>query len=385
VRRTQLGIHALLLTGAIVATSVSAWAQADNTSRIIGDNESVFIDGRTFKVTPGTANGNAASQIKALGARKLGPGALIFRSGSDLYVVDSPLRLPGAVTAGHPSVQFAAPAEQANRVRIEYLPAKKPELQKIHDELKRHRGLETLQMLFSPFRLPRELTIRSQECGIVNAWYRLEDSGPAITICYEYMDHIMRNLPDETMPSGITQDDAMIGQFFYVAIHEFGHAIFDLYNVSVFGREEDAADQIAAYILLKLENTRALVGGAAYGYKMYVGAAFSYEMFMSMMKKKPQVMIPLAAFSSTHGQPEQRFYNLLCAAYGTDPKTFQFLVDNGSLPKTRAPSCEVEIYKLRKAFDREIRPHIDLQLASKVLMTNWMMQLAGAPPEAMKQ
>jgi hypothetical protein len=375
-----------MVIGAVAAAFVSARAQADHTSRTIGDNESLFIDGRTFKVTPGKANGDTASQVKALGARKLGPGALIFRSGSDLFVVDSPLRLPGETTgAGHPSVYVAAPAEQANRIRIEYVPAKKPELQKIHDELKRHRGLETLQLLFSPFRLPRELTIRSQECGIVNAWYRQEDSGPAITICYEYLDNIMRNLPNETMPGGITQDDAMIGQFFYVAIHEFGHAIFDLYNVPVFGREEDAADQIAAYILLKLENARGFVGGAAHGYKMYVGAAFSYEMFMSMMKKNPQVMIPLAAFSSTHGQPEQRFYNLLCAAYGTDPKAFQFLVNNGSLPKTRAPSCEVEIYKLRKAFEREIRPHIDMELASKIGMTNWMMQLAGDPPEAMKQ
>jgi hypothetical protein len=384
-RQTRLGTLAIVVVSAVAATLASAWAQADTTSRTIGDNESLFIDARTFKVTPGKANGDIASQVKALGVRKLGSGALIFRSGSDLYVVDSPLRLPGAVAAGHPSVQFAAPSEQPNRVRIEYLPAKKPELQKIHDELKRHRGLETLQTLFSPFRLPRELTIRSQECGMVNAWYRHEDSGPAITICYEYMDHIMRNLPDKSMPSGITRDDAMIGQCLYIAIHEFAHAIFDLYNVPVFGREEDAADQFAANMLLNLENARALIGGAAYTYKMYIGDAFSFETPTSMMKTKPQVTIPLAAFSSTHGQPEQRYYNLLCAAYGSDPKTFGFLVDNGSLPKTRAPSCEVEIYKLRKALMREIRPHVDLELASKVRMTNWMKELAGDPPEAMKR
>jgi hypothetical protein len=381
-RRIQLGILAIAVAGAVAATLAPAWAQADTTSRTIGDNESLFIDARTFEVTPGKADGDIASRIKVLGARKLGSGALIFRSGSDLYVIDSPLRLPGAATGGY----VAAPAQQTNRIRIEYIPAKKPELQKLHDELKQHRGLETLQTLFSPFRLPRELTIRAQECGMVNAWYRHEDSGPAITICYEYMEHILRNLPDKSMPSGITREDAMIGQCFYLAIHEFAHALFDLYNVPILGREEDAADQFAANMLLNLENARALIGGAAYTYKMYVGEAFSFEVGMATMEKKPQVTIPLAAFSSTHGQPEQRYYNLLCAAYGSDPKTFGFLVDNGSLPKTRAPSCEVEIYKLRKALMREIRPHIDLELASKVRMTNWVRQLAVAqPPEAMKQ
>ena len=383
-RRTQLGILALSLIGAAAVALAASGAQAADTARTIGDNESIFVDGRTFKVTPGKATRDTGTLVNALGARKLGPGALIFRSGSELFVVDSPLPLAGPGLASHKS-HVDAPAGRANRVKVEYLPAKKPELQKLEEELKQHRGLETLQTLFSPFRLPKVLTIRSQECGMVNAWYRHEDTGPAITLCYEYLEHIMRNLSGKSMPSGITREDAMIGQCFYLAIHEFAHALFDLFNVPIFGREEDAADQFAANMLLHLENARALLGGAAYTYKMYIGEAFNFETSMSTTKKNPEVTIPLAAFSSTHGQPEQRYYNLLCAAYGSDPKTFQFLVDNGSLPKTRAPSCEVEIYKFRKALEREIRPHVDLELASKVRMTDWMQQLPGAPPAAMKR
>jgi hypothetical protein len=261
---------------------------------------------------------------------------------------------------------IAAPSERSNRIQIAYIPPKKPELQKPFDFLKQHRALETLQQVFAPFRLPEDLLLRAQECGMVNAWYRREDSGPTVTICYEFLQHILQNLPEQTTAAGITYADALVGQFFYVVVHEFGHALFDIYNVPVFGREEDAADQIAANVMLQFgkERARRLVGGAAYSFRKYI----------SDLKDKPKVSIPLAAFSSTHGQPEQRFYNLLCAAYGTDPETFGFLVDDEYLPKTRAPSCAVEIQKFRKAMLREIRPHVDLELAARVLETRWLAQ-----------
>src|SRR5262245_32886056 len=54
----------------------------------IENNDSVYIDGQAFKVMPGKAKGDVATQIKSLGARELGPGAIIFRSGEKLYIVD---------------------------------------------------------------------------------------------------------------------------------------------------------------------------------------------------------------------------------------------------------------------------------------------------------
>jgi len=55
----------------------------------IGDKDSVYIDATTFKVIPGKAKGDVASQIKTWGARDLGPGAIIFRSGDKLYIADA--------------------------------------------------------------------------------------------------------------------------------------------------------------------------------------------------------------------------------------------------------------------------------------------------------
>jgi hypothetical protein len=40
----------------------------------------------------------------------------------------------------------------------------------------------------------------------------------------------------------------VVEQFLFWILHEFGHAIFEMYQVPLFGREEDAADQLAGYI-----------------------------------------------------------------------------------------------------------------------------------------
>jgi hypothetical protein len=148
-------------------------------------------------------------------------------------------------------------------MQIEYVPPKNPAFQPIYDALKQHQALEKLQQIFSPFRLPYDMTIKATECGMSNAWYQR----PTLTICYEYLDDVMKNTPKETTAAGITPTDAMLGQFFYVVAHEMGHAMFDALNIPLFGRPEDAADEFAAYLMLHLgskEDAHRLIAGAAY-------------------------------------------------------------------------------------------------------------------------
>ena len=108
--------------------------------------------------------------------------------------------------------------------------------------LKEHGVFEKLQEIFSPFSLPIELTFKTVGCNsISNAWY----SRPTVSICYEYLAEIQRDMPKETTPAGVTPADAVLGNLFYAVAHETGHAMFDLLNVTVFGHQEDAADQFA--------------------------------------------------------------------------------------------------------------------------------------------
>src|SRR6476646_8323928 len=48
----------------------------------LGSNEGVFIDGKTFDIARGAAKGDASAAIATLGAKEVGPGALLLRSGA---------------------------------------------------------------------------------------------------------------------------------------------------------------------------------------------------------------------------------------------------------------------------------------------------------------
>src|SRR6516162_7678209 len=86
--------------------------------------------------------------------------------------------------------------------------------------LREHRALEKVQEMLSPFHLPEELTIKAAECGVVNSWYKRENFKPTVTICYEYLRHILESLPNATSPAGVTPDDATAGQFYWLTLHE---------------------------------------------------------------------------------------------------------------------------------------------------------------------
>src|SRR5262245_24560974 len=173
-----------------------------------------------------------------------------------------------AVVGAGTSTSLLADAEP-HRIRVEYVPPTNPAHQSLYERLQQRRALEKVQEIFSPFRLPIDLTVKTLGCdGVSNAYYQR----PELKICYEYLDDIVRNMPKETTEAGLTPMDAVMGQFFYAVAHEMGHAVFDLYDVPLFGRPEDAADQFAAYMMLQFgkDEARRLIGGAAYSYKNFV-------------------------------------------------------------------------------------------------------------------
>jgi Putative metallopeptidase len=254
-------------------------------------------------------------------------------------------------------IKVAIADAQSKRIGIKYEPPKNPAHQPLYEMLKEHRVLERLQEIFSPFQLPIELTFKTIGCdGVSNAWY----SRPTVTICYEYLAEIQRDMPKETTPAGVTPADAVLGQFFYAVAHEVGHAMFDLLNVPVFGHQEDAADQFAGYIILQF--------GKADARRLILGAAHSYSKYV----KNPTVTAPLTAFSDEHGPPAQRYYNLLCLAYGADPVLFGDVVDMKYLPKERARLCRGQYGELNYAFHQLIGPHLDRQLANQVMDKSWL-------------
>jgi hypothetical protein len=204
-------------------------------------------------------------------------------------------------------------------------------------------------------RLPRTLQLKLAGCdGDSNAWY----DDDTITVCYEYVDEVLKNAPQETTAAGVTRADAIVGPTTEVFLHEVGHAVFDYLSVPVFGREEDAADQFAAYLLLHFakNDARRLIGGVAYTYNL--------EASQPSTKKNP--------FADEHGLPAQRLYNVLCIAYGADAKLFADLVEKKYLPEERAEGCDDEYKQVTRAMTKLISPHIDQARAKQVRAKRWL-------------
>ena len=221
----------------------------------------------------------------------------------------------------------AAPAakEELGRIYIEYVPPKKPAHQKTYEEVKKRRVLERTKEIFSAFRLPEDLYFKAVDCdGRPNTYFDHEGDRPTVKICYEYLKAIHDKMPKKPTKAGITPREVMVGQFVFAAAHELGHGLFEIYNLPIFGRQEDAADQFATYFILQFGGERAR--------RLILGAAYAYRGFVKQLTSNPKVTLPLAAFSSDHGQPEQRFYNLVCIAYGYDPKLFAGAVEKKWLP-----------------------------------------------------
>jgi len=273
------------------------------------------------------------------------------------WILLGALAMAMALSAADSAAAKAVKGASADRIDIEYVAPKSPEHQPVLELIKEHRTLEKIQQLLSPLRLPRRLLIKTEGCdGVSNAYY---DDG-AVTVCYEYLDDVWKNVPEEPTLAGVAPIDALIGPVMDVFLHEAGHAVFDMLQVPLFGREEDAADQFSVYIMLKMEKDEAR--------RLIMGTAYQYENDV----QSSTVSMPLHKFADAHGTPSQRYFNVLCLAYGADKELFADFVSKGVLPKERAESCEDEYAQVEFAFDRLITPSVDQELAS-TLQGRWLL------------
>jgi hypothetical protein len=241
----------------------------------------------------------------------------------------------------------------AKQIVIDYVAPANAEHKPIYDLLKEHGALERVQALLAPIRWPRTLRLEVKGCdGESNAWY---DDG-VVSVCYEYLDDIWRSANSSKRPAAISREDAFIGPFVDVFLHEASHAMFDLLKVPVLGREEDAADQVAAYVVLQLpkEQKRRLILGNAYAY----ASELKIRKARDLSRRRLEVGRHIT-FADEHGTPAQRLFNLLCVAYGSDTQLFADVVEKGYLPAERAEGCEDEYRQIDFAYRSLIAPQVD--------------------------
>jgi hypothetical protein len=222
----------------------------------------------------------------------------------------------------------------------------------IYERLKQRRVLEELQAFMAPMRLPRELTVRIAQCGTQNLAYKPQ--GPA-TVCYELIDQIERFTAAHTRDANLAQI-VITGGFVQALLHETAHSLFDILQVPVWGREDDAADRLAALIMMQFGDDVANV------------VMYGTQLLFRWSDQKWQGN----AFASEVSPDYQRYFNYACVAVAANWPQFGGLVQNKVIPEHRARRCDSEYHQIRKAFDLRIMPHIDADQLVKVRATNWL-------------
>ncbi len=188
--------------------------------------------------------------------------------------------------------------------------------------------------------MPRVLNIQMAECGVVNAFY--DPANSRIIMCYEMVAHIFKTF------ATTTQNQEQLGKAgvyasLFIFFHEFGHALRDILDLPVTGREEDAVDQFSTTLLIDAEAQDAVLVGAQF---------FGLE--SARHNDTETARLP---FWDEHSLEQQRFYNILCLLYGSNPTAYQGLV-NTSLPEARARRCPAEYKNIDAAWTRLLAPHL---------------------------
>lgn len=195
-------------------------------------------------------------------------------------------------------------------------------------------------------KLPYDIPLIGKECGEANAFWSSDEK--SVTICYEDAADALDIYTDagdaDPATSAINSEIAT----FY---HETGHMVIDLYDLPVTGREEDVADQLAAYILLTPGADGSIDPASVQAVKDFARVFKGYD-------EQKGGEIDQGALADVHSLDLTRMYNLECWVYGADPVGNADMVGDGLLPEDRADGCEDEYAKLSRSWDTLLGPYL---------------------------
>lgn len=120
----------------------------------------------------------------------------------------------------------------------------------------------------------------------------------------------------------------------FTLLHEMGHLLISELQLPVLGREEDAADEmgfIGVFLLYGEHKDSSF-------YPKLVDVADYWRLEWQRPKPEQESVQPW----DSHSLDEQRFYNIACLAYGSDPDHLDWIIAATGLPPERAMYCDEE-------------------------------------------
>jgi Putative metallopeptidase len=225
----------------------------------------------------------------------------------------------------------AAQAQAQVGMRVVYEPpTKNREHEQIRTYLQQTEVFEqTSTVMNLVFRFPQAVTIVWTECGAVNAAW---DGQGNIVMCYELAGYL-KTLFSKRIRDRKQLRVAVMSSLMFTFLHELGHALISMYKIPAVGREEDAADQLAALVLISTGRD---------GVEVAMHGAQFFRLLAASGSQTP--------FFDEHSLDAQRYYNVMCLVYGSNPQQYASLVGHDKLPAERARRCSDEYSKISSAW-----------------------------------
>jgi hypothetical protein len=154
--------------------------------------------------------------------------------------------------------------------------------------------------------------------------------------------------PAETAEISEEREEFVLGNVVFVLFHEFGHAFVSEFELPVLGREEDAVDRFATFLLTPEGNEDEESDPST----ILVDAMSGW--FLS----STQTELADIEWWDEHGPDQQRAYQIACLLYGADPKKFKSIADEVELPDARRESCPGEAESNSASWIKVVAPHV---------------------------
>ncbi len=264
---------------------------------------------------------------------------VILKNHKDLPPSKSTTLFLDKLLGSNPDESGTKQAKSGGKFQVYYNPAKNHAYKTIENIFaKAHMYERVAAVLNKNINLPRNIAIVSTECGQANAYY--DPKHHAIVMCYELVGEFAKS----AAPYAATNTDlyrATIGSTLFTFFHELGHTLIHELNLPAVGREEDAADQLGVTFIT--------AGGNDLGEIALVAVARQFK--ERAMQTRPEDL----PYWDEHPLDQQRYFNLICLLYGSNPRKYTSLPSLAGLPGGRARQCPSEYQQATNSWLRLIQ------------------------------
>jgi len=185
---------------------------------------------------------------------------------------------------------------------------------------------EVIDLVNQKLRLPKPLSIVFG--GTDGPLYDPEIN--KILVPYLFIDEVKKRfVKAKYSETGVSPDEAADDALMHTLFHELGHALIEMYQLPVVGKEEDAVDSLANVLLIEFYDE---------GQETVLSAADLFD----LESEDKNGGFEEADFWDEHSLDEQRYYNTLCHVYGSDPDKYASAIEDTDISDDRAELCIVE-------------------------------------------